>query len=219
MKKIALFCLTCLCLSTAMAETRYVTDVLYLQLRTGPGNDFRILKALRSGTHLEIVEEVPDSEFIKVRTDKGLEGYILSRFLEKEPVAFEKLLLTQQELEKTKKDLSDIQAKYSEIKSKAAEIEKSQQSLSTEKSEQEKELEYIRKVSANAINLDKKNQELVMQNEEIQIKNDTLQAENDRLKNKQELTTLMYGGALVVIGLIFGLVLPRISGRRQSSGW
>lgn len=219
MKKIALFCLTCLCLSTAMAETRYVTDVLYLQLRTGPGNDYRILKAVRSGTHLEIIEEVPDSEFVKVRTDKGLEGYILSRFLEKEPVSYEKLLLAQQELEKTKKDLADVQGKYNEIKGKAAEIEKTQQSLSTEKSEQEKELEYIRKVSANAINLDKKNQELSVQNQEFQIKNDTLQAENDRLKNKQELTTLLYGGGLVVLGLIFGLVLPKISGRRQSNGW
>jgi len=42
--------------TTAMAETRYVSDRLEIQMRTGKGTQFRILRMLPSGTAVEILE-------------------------------------------------------------------------------------------------------------------------------------------------------------------
>lgn len=218
MKRITALILGLIMIAPAFAEKRYVTDELWLQLRSGPGSDFRILKALKSGTHLEFLEEDEASGHSKVRTDKGLEGWVLTRFLVNEPISFEKLILTQRELEKTKADLAALQAKHSEVKTDLAGIKRENSQLSGSESEMEKELEHIKKISANAINLDKKNQELMERTESMKIALDTLKADNERLRSNQELNFLIGGGALILLGIFLGWLLPKLTGKR-SDGW
>lgn len=147
-------------------------------------------------------------------TDKGLEGWVPTRFIQDEPIAFEKLILTKRELDKTKADYSELQSKYNETKKALAETKRAAGDLSEDKSEQAKELEYIKKVSANAINLDKKNQELLEQGEQLKITVDTLRAENERLQGSKDLNYILVGGGLILLGLFLGWLLPKLSGRR-----
>ena len=214
MKRITLFILTLLVLYPAVAEKRYISDELWINLRSGPGNEYRILKTLKSGTHLQFIEEDENAKFTRVTTDKGLEGWVPTRFLQDKPIAFEKLILTQRELEKTKADLTELKAKYNDAKKQLAETKRTASELSQGKTEQEKELEHIKKVSANAINLDKKNKELLEQGEQLKITVDTLRAENERLQGSKDLNYILVGGGLIFLGLILGWLLPKLSGRR-----
>tara|TARA_B100001063_G_scaffold92641_1_gene86312 strand:+ start:1386 stop:2009 length:624 start_codon:yes stop_codon:yes gene_type:complete len=198
----------------AVAEKRYISDELWINLRSGPSNEYKILKILKSGTHLQFVEEDEELKFTKVITDKGLEGWVPTRFIQDEPIAFEKLILTKRELDKTKADYSELQSKYNETKKALAETKRAAGDLSEDKSEQAKELEYIKKVSANAINLDKKNQELLEQGEQLKITVDTLRAENERLQGSKDLNYILVGGGLILLGLFLGWLLPKLSGRR-----
>lgn len=218
MKQIAVLLLGLLMIMPAMAEKRYVTDQLWLQLRSGPGNEFRILKALKSGSHLELLEEDEESGYSKVTTDKGLEGWVLTRFLLKEPVSFEKLILTNRELDKNKADLSTLKDKHAELKKELAGIKRQNNNLSGSEGKLQKELDYVKKVSANAISLDKKNQELMERTESMKISMDTLKAENERLRNSQDLNYLIAGGGLVLLGIFLGWLLPKLTGKR-SDGW
>ncbi len=214
MKRLTLFILTLLVLYPAVAEKRYISDELWINLRSGPSNEYKILKILKSGTHLQFVEEDEELKFTKVITDKGLEGWVPTRFIQDEPIAFEKLILTKRELDKTKADYSELQSKYNETKKALAETKRAAGDLSEDKSEQAKELEYIKKVSANAINLDKKNQELLEQGEQLKITVDTLRAENERLQGSKDLNYILVGGGLILLGLFLGWLLPKLSGRR-----
>ncbi|MGR6872828.1 TIGR04211 family SH3 domain-containing protein [Pseudomonas sp. HK3] len=213
MKRITLFILTLLVLYPAVAEKRYISDELWINLRSGPGNEYKILKILKSGTHLQFIEEDDANKFSKVVTDKGLEGWVPTRFIQDEPIAFEKLILTQRELAKTKTDLTELQEKYNATKKTLVETKRTAGDLSEDKSEQEKELEYIKKVSANAIGLDKKNQELVEQGEQLKITVDTLRAENERLQNSKDMNYILVGGGLILLGLFLGWLFPKLSGR------
>lgn len=217
MKRISLFILSLLVLYPAVAEKRYVSDELWINLRSGPAEDFRILKTLKSGSHLQFIEVTEDEKYTKVTTDKGLEGWVLTRFIQDEPIAFEKLILTKRELEKTKTDLSELQNKYNETKKELASANRSAGDLSEDKDKQAKELEYIKKVSANAINLDKKNQELLEQGEQLKISVDTLRAENERLQSSKDLNYILVGGGLILLGLFLGWLLPKLSGRRSDT--
>lgn len=217
MKRISLFILSLLVLYPAVAEKRYISDELWINLRSGPGNEYRILKTLKSGTHLQYVEDDGEDKFTKVITDKGLEGWVPTRFLQDEPIAFEKLILTQRELEKVKTDLTELQGKFNEAKKQLAEVKRASNDLSADKSEQAKELEYIKKVSANAINLDKKNQELMEQGEQLKISVDTLRAENERLQSSKDLNYILVGGGLILLGLFLGWLLPKLSGRKSDT--
>jgi len=216
-KRITLFILTLLVLYPAVAEKRYISDELWINLRSGPGNEFRILKTLKSGTHLQFIEENEEANYTRVTTDKGLEGWVPTRFLQDKPIAFERLILTQRELEKTNTDLTELKTKYNEAKKELAEIKRAADELGKNKSEQEKELEHIKKVSANAINLDKKNKELLEQSEQLKITVDTLRAENQRLQSSKDLNYILIGGGLILLGLILGWLLPKLSGRRSDT--
>ncbi|MFY0640167.1 MAG: TIGR04211 family SH3 domain-containing protein [Bermanella sp.] len=217
MKRITLFILTLLVLYPAVAEKRYISDELWINLRSGPANDYKILKILKSGTHLQLIETNEEAKFSKVITDKGLEGWVPTRFIQDEPISFEKLILTKRELDKTKADLTELQNKFNETKKVLAETKRTAGDLSEDKSEQEKELEYIKKVSANAINLDKKNQELLEQGEQLKITVDTLRAENERLQNSKDVSYILVGGGLILLGLFLGWLLPKLSGRRSDT--
>jgi SH3 domain protein len=65
--------------SVAAAETAYVTDIIKLAVRSGPGNDQKSIGMLESGQMVEIVK--PGDEWTQVRMANGTEGYVMSRYL------------------------------------------------------------------------------------------------------------------------------------------
>ena len=139
-----LFCMLLLTLVTvtsyAAVEKRYVSDKLWLQLRSGPGSDFRILKALPSGEHLIFIEQTEDKNYTKVTTDKGVEGWVLTRYLEDEPVAKEKLILSQRELVKVKAELDTLKQQTETLSAEKSSLSGDHSSLIREKKSLEKEL-------------------------------------------------------------------------------
>jgi SH3 domain protein len=62
----------------AQAETRYVSDVLVITLRSGPEKDAEEIRTLRSNTPLEVIEEY--GEYLKVRTERNEEGWVIKRY-------------------------------------------------------------------------------------------------------------------------------------------
>jgi SH3 domain protein len=205
--------------SYAAVEKRYVSDKLWLQLRSGPGSDFRILKALPSGEHLIFMEETEDKNYAKVTTDKGVEGWVLTRFLEDEPVAKEKLILSQRKLVKVQAELDTLKTQSSALSQETKSLSGDRSSLTREKNTLQKELKRIKEISANALQLDSKNTKLTKRNQELEIKLETLTADNTRLKDNKERTFMIIGGGLIIIGLILGLAIPAMRGGRKAAGW
>jgi SH3 domain protein len=66
----------------SQSDVRYVSDVLFVPLRSGQGNQFRIVNAgLKSGTALTFLEQGETDQWAKVRTDKGIEGWIRTQYI------------------------------------------------------------------------------------------------------------------------------------------
>jgi SH3 domain protein len=56
LKRIVFMGICVMCFSAVgFAETRYVTDIWSLTLRTGPGTEYKILALVESGQQLEVV--------------------------------------------------------------------------------------------------------------------------------------------------------------------
>ncbi|MAS23892.1 MAG: hypothetical protein CMI08_16660 [Oceanospirillaceae bacterium] len=216
-----LFIVFALVLTSAAAqavEKRYVTDTLWLQLRSGPSQEYRILKALQSGEHLIFISEDEATGYTKVKTDKGIEGWVLTRFLETEPVAKEKLILANRELEKLQAELETAQNQKAEFQAEVERLKSERSGLGRENSDLEQQLERITNISENALTLDEKVKKLTQRNQDLEIRLETLTAENESLSDHRQRTFLLYGGGLVVLGIIAGLILPSIRGRKNS-GW
>ena len=61
------------------AETGYVSDMLILTMREGPGSNFNVIKTLRSNAPLEILEK--GQTHFKVRTKEGDQGWIEKQYV------------------------------------------------------------------------------------------------------------------------------------------
>lgn len=218
-----LFCMFLLTLVTvtsyAAVEKRYVSDKLWVQLRSGPGNDFRILKTLPSGEHLIFIEENDDKNYTKVTTGKGTEGWVLTRFLNKEPVAKEKLILAQRKLVNVQAELNTLKEQTNALSKEKSSLSGDRSSLTRDKKNLEKELKRIKEISANALQLDSKNTKLTKRNQELEIQLETLTADNTRLKDNKERTYMIIGGGLIIFGIVLGLAIPAMRGGRKSAGW
>jgi len=198
-------------------EKRYVTDELWLQLRTGPGSQYRILQALKTGEHLVLLGENASNGYSLVRTGKGREGWVLTRYLVDNPVAKERLILTQQELDRLKAEMGSSGSQIVEMQQELNQVRSEREAFEREAKAATKELEELRAISSNAVALDDKARRLTTRTQELEIQLEAAYAENAQLRDDRDYNYLLYGGALVILGAIGGLIIMSFTGRKRSS--
>ena len=198
-------------------EKRYVSDQLFIQLRSGASNAHRILKVLQSGEHLIFLGE--EGDFTHVKTSKGIEGWVRTQYLVNQPVAKENLIFAKRELENLKAELTTTKEQRDQLRSDLENTKSERADASRSKTELERELERIKNVSENALALDDKARKLTVRNQELELQVETLSAENQQLRKDSTQAYLIYGGGLVFAGIFAGLVLPNLRSRRSNSGW
>jgi SH3 domain protein len=65
--------------ASVRAQTVYVSDVIKLSVRSGPGNEHKSVAVVESGQPLALVKS--GEEWSLVRLANGAEGYVLARYL------------------------------------------------------------------------------------------------------------------------------------------
>lgn len=203
--------------AVAMAENRWVTDEFEVMMRSGKSTKQSIVRQLSSGTQVEVLEVDAASGYSRVRTGSGTEGWVLSRYLRSSPTA-------QLRLPELERRLADSEARRAAISSELAELKQSRRSLEREigelqstSSSQRNQLERITRLSAETIQVDQQNTELKKRLAESEQQIETLQTENRQLASRANREWFLIGGAVLVAGLLLGLILPRISWRKKSS--
>ncbi|WP_461481798.1 TIGR04211 family SH3 domain-containing protein [Porticoccus sp.] len=205
--------------SAAQAETIYVSDEYSVPLRSSPCPRCSILhKGIKSGTALTLVESNSEG-WSHVTTRSGLDGWMPSQYLQKEPSARE-------QLDAAKARLAAAEGKAGELKTQLAALEEENQQLGSQlenlqNSTQDisSELQSIKKVSANAISISQQNKELLERNGMLQSEIDVLKASNERLVGSERNTWFLYGALAVVMGSLLTLLLPRLKKRKRFSEW
>jgi SH3 domain protein len=200
----------------AFAQTAWVTDQFEITLRTGPSTSNAIQMMLASGTELSVVERDADSGWTRVRTPGGTEGWVLSRYLMRERSAREQLEALQAELSNANSrgstlntQLEDIQGQYSEASSRI-------ETLEAEKSALEQELADIKRTAANVISINSENTRLREDLAAAEIRIGSLEQENRELEGQAARFWFVTGAAVLVLGMILGIWLPRIRWQRRS---
>ncbi|WP_228160542.1 MULTISPECIES: TIGR04211 family SH3 domain-containing protein [Marinobacter] len=203
---------------TALAQTRYVDDELLIMLRSGEGNQFRIVDSLPSGTRLNVIEE-GDSGYSHVRTQDGQEGWVLTRYLSPQPIARDRLAAAQRKLEQTESDLKEARSQLQSLQSERNELATSEESLQSRAGKLSAELDRIKEVSSNALTLDRRNRELQESNQQLKKEVEVLTAENERLEAKKETDFMMLGALLVGAGVLIAIVVPWLKPTRKTDNW
>ncbi len=195
--------------ATVQAETRYISNIIKITLRTGPGIDHKIVRMVKSGQNVEVKEQ--GAEWSKVQLPDGTEGWVLNRFLTRKEPDF----IT---LERLRKKYNDIMAQLPAITQENRQLKEDNRKLKQKLDEDQakasrlaKDYARLKKNSAGYLELKGEHEKVVSRLETASSKVKRLEKE---LLNKY-ITAGLTGAAVLLLGFIIGFSAKRQ--RKRSS--
>lgn len=92
----------------AVAETRYVSDNIFISMRSGPTTGYRVIGAIKVGTPLTTLKYNSETKFIQVKTATGKTGWVQAKDLQEELPATILLPEIQKQQQEAQAKLADI---------------------------------------------------------------------------------------------------------------
>lgn len=201
----------------AQAETRYVTDELTVTVRSGQDASYRVLQSLPSGVEVEVLSENNESGYSQVRTPEGTEGYVLTRYLKSEKPAQVLLAETRRELEALRAQSDqDLEQELAELKSEYQSLRLQYDTLEFENVQLSQQLDAVRDNASNVVSLMDERDEALQRANRLSTELDELRVRTTELENHTDKKWFMAGAGVLILGIIVGIILPRVSGRRRS---
>lgn len=202
-----IFCLLILSTGTSLAETRYISDVLVVTVRSQPGNGEQVLTTVRTGAPLEVLEDHKD--YLLVRTEKGITGYVRKQYVSNE---IPKL----KQINQLKAQVDKLQQENIALGTKASQAEKTTNSLSTTEKELTRlktEFAKLKQASANVLQITRERDQLQQENSDLTGRLQQLKDENSLYLRTGVIKWFLAGAGV----LFFGWVLGKISRKKKRS--
>lgn len=216
----------CLCLLAAMTaqpafaqQTLYVSDQVFVPLRTGQSTGHRIRMNLKTGQPLTVMEQSDDAQWVRVVTEGGTDGWVQSQYLSKELPAQLQLASVLEKNRRLEEQLGQLRQQNRDLEQNNKSLTQNVSSESQSRDALTQELEKIKQVSANAIALDRQNQELTTQNTRLATEKEKLARENAQLKDDQRLEFMLYSAGLVLLGIVLAIIVPALKPKKRQSEW
>ena len=194
---LALFCFT-VGMSAAQGETKYVTENLSTFLRKGAGEQFKIAGTIQAGEAVTVLDK--KDRYTLVRDSKNREAWILSSELSTNASSKDENPRLKNQIQELSLKLNrldgDWQKRTVEMQRRTKQAEQQSSELLEQNSQLKRELEMTKN------------------------KNRDLEAMLDAGKREIAIQWFIYGGSVLGVGLILGLVLPFIiPKRRRRDSW
>jgi len=186
----------------AAAETRYISDRLEITMRSGKGTKYGITRMLRSGTPVEVLDIDKASGYSQIRTKSGKEGR----------AARDQLTTAEKNLAELELANNKMIANIKTLTQEKKLLEASLSDLDGESRNVSQELAEIKRTASSALALDSENKNLKGRVVSLEREMQTLNQENESLKDRTA-----RDAAVILLGIITGLIIPRIRFRKKSS--
>jgi SH3 domain protein len=201
----------------AQAQTRYVSDRTIVELRRGPSTEYLILRNLEAGERLDVLEQDEAAGYSRVRVgDQGTEGWILTRFLTAEPIARDRLAAAERNLTVARERVSTLETQTAELSRDLAAARAELDQSRTTHASVSQELADIRTASANVVEIRDQNSRLQQRLVQRDLEVEELTAENARLGARSNQNWFVVGAAVLLAGVVVGLVAPSLRRKRRS---
>ena len=201
----------------AQAQTRYVSDRTIVELRRGPSTEYLILRNLEAGERVEVLEQDEAAGYSRIRVaDEGTEGWILTRYLSAEPIARERLVIAERNLSAARERVTALEAQTAELSRELAATRTDLEESRTSHAAVSGELADIRTASANVVAIRDQNASLEERLGQRDREVAQLTTENARLTARNNQNWFVVGAAVLLAGIVIGLVAPSLRRKRRS---
>ncbi len=175
----------------------YITENLSTYMRKGAGDQFKISGSIQAGEKITVLDR--KERFVLIRDSRNREGWVLASEVSQTASPKELIPQLQQQVQDLNGRLakidSDWQQRTVEIQRRSNESQKQTSDLLAENAQLKREMEILKN------------------------KNRSLETMQDSEKRSIAIQYFIYGGSVLVVGLILGLILPYLAPRRKSGGW
>ena len=218
MKRLFLIITLIVSQSAGAAQTAYVTDQFEILFRNGAGDEYKILKTIKSGDAVTVLKLDSTTRYARVRLNDGTIGWVLSQFLLKEPVARTRLEKIQQSLSQLKTENAQYKAQLEALHNQQRKSKGDNENLSSKAQQLSREIAEIRKTAANALKIQAERDYYLNENKRLENEKNKLEQENNILENSDSQDWFLIGAGVLFAGIALGFIIPSFSARR-SSGW
>ena len=175
----------------------YITENLSTYMRKGAGDQFKISGSIQPGEKITVLDR--KERFVLIRDSRNREGWVLASEVSQTASPKELIPQLQQQVQDLNGRLakidSDWQQRTVEIQRRSNESQKQTSDLLAENAQLKREMEILKN------------------------KNRSLETMQDSEKRTIAIQYFIYGGSVLVVGLILGLILPYLAPRRKRGGW
>jgi SH3 domain protein len=208
----ALACL--LCATLAHAETRYITDKLSVELRRGPGNEYKITRNLDAGLSVEVVEQTPEG-YSRVHVG-DTEGWVLTQFLTTERSARDRLAVAERAASDAKARAADLERQVAELTAQLGDTKTELDHTRDNHEHVSRELANIKTAAANVVEIQQQNESLRQKTVDRDRQVEELTAANGTLSSRSRQNWFIVGAAVLSGGIVIGLIAPSLRRKRRS---
>ena len=187
------------------AETRYITDIFQITLRSGTSTKNEIIRMLPSGQALKVLETDSATGYTRVSTPEGKEGWVLSRYLMDIPSARARLSRSETRLANSDQSLVKLKEQFTQVRNDKQALEKASLHLKQQNKKLSSKLSTITRTSSNAIQIASDNQRMQKRLTETDREIQFLQQENANLQDRSQRDWFVVGALVVVMSMIFGI--------------
>ncbi|MDF7681652.1 TIGR04211 family SH3 domain-containing protein [Enterobacteriaceae bacterium ESL0689] len=181
--------------ATHAEEQRYISDELNTWLRTGPGDEYRLQGTINAGDAVSLLQTNDSNGYAQIRDSNGRTAWLPQKYLSTEPSLRTRVPDLENQVKTLTSKLNNIDNTWNqrtaEMQAKVASSDDTINTLQEENQKLKNELIIARKkVDLANLQLDDKQRLIIMQ-------------------------WFIYGGGVLGMGLLLGLILPYLIPRRR----
>lgn len=187
----------------AHANKQYVQNPVKVTFRSGPGTEFKIVRMMEIDSAVTVIEE--KGEWTKVQDEEGKEGYILSRFINKEvPISLRYKWLNDQ-YKKLKVKNEELKQMQDNVSLRLSATEKALKTSEESFENTQNDYQELKSGSADYLNLKSTYEDTKKSLEEQNSKIIELEA----IQLREYIYAALTGISILLLGLIIGLLAKR----------
>ncbi len=212
-----LFVLICATATLQAADVRYITDEFEVTMRSGTTTSNSIVRMLRSGEAVTVLEDDLESKYSLVETDSGKQGYVLSRFLMEIPAAKQSLAELRISFAEQESKLDVQSSEIAELKTTLNQERADNDALKSTLRASEQELSEVRTATQDTLSILEQNKRLQTVVDQLRQEKSELSETNAELSDSTQLDWFVRGGAVCLIAFIIGILVTKIRWKKQDS--
>jgi len=193
----------------AFAETAYITEKLEIPVRSGDSRDYRIIRYLRAGAQVEILETY-ESGYTKIKDERGREGFVLGRYLVDRAPSFVIAGRLEAEVAKQKETIKRLRQDIKALTSQNESSGESVKAIKDQLAKKEAELNEFLATAGDSITLRNRLVALETERQVLLADNETLRAEKLAVGDDSSKSWFALGALTLAAGWFVGLLMPRV---------